>query len=78
MASYRTKSLTLSHSAAQPVTFTIEVDFAANREWSEYKEIRVVPGQTATHQFPAGYSAHWVRVKADSATHATARFTYTR
>jgi hypothetical protein len=26
--------------------------------------------------FPDGYSAHWVRVKSDSATTATATFTY--
>ncbi|HOC55506.1 MAG TPA: hypothetical protein PKI20_07795 [Verrucomicrobiota bacterium] len=76
MAGYRTKSLALSHRAAQPVVFTVEVDFAANGEWSEYLKLEVEPGQTAHHRFPAGYSAHWVRLKADRAARASALFTY--
>jgi len=76
MAGYRTKSLALSHRAAQSVVFTVEVDFAANGEWSEYLKLVVEPGQTAYHRFPAGYSAHWVRLKANRATRASALFTY--
>ena len=77
MAGYRAKSLALSHRDPQPVTFTIEVDFAANGDWSEYRKLTVEPRQTTRHQFPAGYSAHWVRLKADRPTQATAIFTYT-
>ncbi|HOX58399.1 MAG TPA: hypothetical protein P5205_15155 [Candidatus Paceibacterota bacterium] len=76
MAGYRTKSLALSHRATAPVTFTIEVDFAANGEWSEYRKLTVAPGKTARHQFPAGYSAHWVRLKADRAAKISAVFRY--
>ena len=76
MAGYRTKSLALSHRAAQPVAFTIEVDFAANGEWSRYCELVVPPGRTLKHRFPAGYSAHWVRLKTDRAARASAIFTY--
>jgi len=76
MAGYRTKSLVLSHPAAHPVTFTIEVDFAANGDWSEYRKFTVAPGKTVRHRFPPGYSAHWVRLKADRATQATAIFAY--
>ncbi len=77
MAGYRAKSLALSHRASQPVTFTLEVDFAANGDWSDYCRLTVEPGQTAHHQFPASYSAHWVRLKADRAAQVTAMFTYT-
>ncbi len=76
MAGYRTKSLALSHTAAQAVTFTIEVDFAANGEWNEYQRIAVQPGQTVRHQFPPGYSAHWARLKTDRVATATAIFAY--
>ena len=76
MAGYRTKSLALSHRSAQPVAFIVEVDFAANGEWSEYRKLTVKPGQTARHRSPRGYSAHWVRLKADLPTQATAIFTY--
>jgi hypothetical protein len=76
MAGYRTKSLALSHRGEEKVTFTVEVDFVANGSWSPYARIDVAAGQTVTHRFPAGYSAHWVRVKADRATTATAMLTY--
>lgn len=77
MANYRTKSLALSHNASQPVTFVVEVDFVGNGDgWSPYAQFHVKPGETLAHRFPAGYSAHWARVKADRNTTATAIFTY--
>jgi hypothetical protein len=54
----------------------VEVDFAADNAWSEYARLMVPPGQTIRHIFPDGYSAHWVRLKADTSTTATATFTY--
>ena len=76
MYGYDRKVLELSHGAAQTVTFTVEVDFAADNTWSEYGRFTVLPGQTVQHAFPDGYSAHWVRLKSDTATAATATFTY--
>lgn len=76
MAGYRTKSVALSHNGAEPVTFTIEVDFVGGGPWSAYSTITVQPGKPVTHTFPAGYSAHWVRLTADRAATATATFTY--
>ena len=76
MAGYRTILLELSHQSPQPVTFTIEVDFAANSEWSEYLKLTVEPGKSVTHTFSRGYSAHWVRLRADHPTKASAIFTY--
>ena len=76
MAGYRTKSVALCHSNSQPVTFTIEVDFVGNGEWCPYAQLTVQPGQTLAHAFPAGYSAHWVRAKANRDTTATATFIY--
>lgn len=77
MLGYERKELALSHAGAQPVTFTVEVDFAADNTWSEYGRFTVAPGEVATHVFPAGYNAHWVRLKSDATTRATATFTYT-
>jgi hypothetical protein len=59
-----------------PVTFTVEVDFAADNSWSEYSRFTVAPGQTLSHVFPDGYSAHWVRVTANADCNATATFIY--
>jgi hypothetical protein len=76
MFGYERKVLELSHSNASSVTFTVEVDFAADNSWSEYARFTVAPSQTLRHVFPDGYSAHWVRVKSDTTTTATAQFTY--
>ena len=76
MFGYERKVLEISHANAAPVTFTVEVDFAADNSWHEYARFTVAPGQTLRHVFPDGYSAHWVRVQSDTTTTATAQFTY--
>ena len=76
MTNFHRKSLSLSHDATQPVTFTVEVDFFATGEWSVYGTFTVEPGKGFTHAFPAGYAAHWVRLRADRGCVATAEFTY--
>jgi hypothetical protein len=76
MTNFDRKSLALFHDATVPVAFTIEVDFLATSEWSEYGRFTVEPGRSFTHAFPAGYAAHWVRLRADRDCTATAEFTY--
>jgi len=76
MTNFDQKSVTLSHDAKQPVTFTIQVDFLADGTWRDYGSVTVNAGETKTETFPAGYSAHWVRLKADQACAATAEFEY--
>jgi len=76
MTNFDRKSLALSHDSTQPSTFTVEVDFLATGEWSEYGRFVVEPGKTLTHEFPVGYAAHWVRLRADRDCSATAEFTY--
>jgi hypothetical protein len=76
MFGYDHKTLELSHTNTTPVTFTIEVDFLADNTWSTFTRIEVPPGPPAKYVFPTGYSAHWVRLRTDAATTATAQFTY--
>jgi hypothetical protein len=76
MAGYDKKSLTLSHDAKEPVTFSVEVDFVADGTWHEYAKLTVKPGETLTHDFPEGYSAHWVRLRTDRDAKVAATFTY--
>ncbi len=59
------------------VEFTIEVDFLGNQTWQTYDVITVAPGGYVHHEFPAGFSAHWVRFTVDTACKATAYLTYT-
>jgi hypothetical protein len=76
MFGYDRKVLELSHASSSPVTFLVQVDFAADNTWSEYIRITVPAGETVEHAFPEGFSAHWVRLKSDTTTTATATFTY--
>ncbi len=76
MTNYDHKTLTLSHDAAKPVTITVEVDFLATGVWREYASFKVESGKAFTHEFPAGYAAHWLLVKADADCKATAQMVY--
>ncbi len=76
MYGYEKKIMELSHDHSGPVTFTVEVDIAGTKTWSRYDTFTVASGQILQHEFPAGYHAHWVRVKTDTACTATAWFMY--
>ena len=76
MTNYDRKTLSLTHDGAKPVKFTVEVDFLANGFWREYETFTVEPGKSFVHEFPTGYSAHWLRVKADADCVATAQLIY--
>ena len=76
MTNFDRKSLSLSHDATQPVKFTVEVDFLATGDWREYGTFSVEPGRAFNHVFPAGYAAHWVRLRTDRDCAATVEFTY--
>jgi len=76
MAGYDEKSVELSHDAQETVAFSLEVDLAADGTWLRYAKFDVPPGKPFIHTFPQGYSAHWVRLKADRACKASAVFAY--
>jgi len=76
MTGYDRKTLTLSHDADAPVTFTVEVDITADGTWHRYARLLAAPGKPLTHTFPPGYNARWVRLTANKPCRATARFTY--
>lgn len=74
MYGYDRKELSLT--ARDATTITVEVDFLADNTWSAYRTFKLAAGETITHAFPAGFHAHWVRVKSSAATTATAQFEY--
>lgn len=74
MDGYDRKELKLTSSVDAKVT--VEVDFLADDEWSTYQVFSLKPGETLTHVFPEGFHAHWVRLRSDTATTATAQFVY--
>jgi hypothetical protein len=75
MTGYDRKRLDISHDAGEAVEMTIEINFDHNG-WHEYAKISVPSGKTATHKFPDGFNAHWVRLRSAKTCKATAIFTY--
>ncbi len=76
MAGYDRKRLDVSHDDVGPVNVTVEVDPAGEGKWFAYATLEVPPGEAVSHEFPAGFSAHWVRLVADKTCTATATFIY--
>ncbi len=77
MTGFDQKCLHLSHNARSAVTFTVEVDFLGNGTWKQYDSFTVAADGYCHHEFPAAFSAHWVRLKSNTDCTATAYFTYT-
>lgn len=76
MSGYDQKTLALSHDAKRPVEFIVEVDFYADGQWHDNQHFTVEPGKRFTHDFPAGYSADWLRVTANTDCRASAQLEY--
>ncbi len=76
MTNFDKKTMTLKHDAKGPLSFAIEVDLYNNGIFRTYKTIEVAAGEPLTHEFPAGYQAHWVRLVPKQHCKATAEFVY--
>jgi hypothetical protein len=61
----------------KPAPVDIEVDFLGAGPWEKYASIRTGATGYAYHVFPAGFSAHWVRLTPHVPCVATAEFLYT-
>ena len=77
MTNFENKRVELSHDAGGPVEFTILVDALGTRKaWKTYRTLTVPAGRKVVHEFPDGFSAHWVRLKTDRDCRATGWFVY--
>jgi hypothetical protein len=63
--------------ADKPAGFTIEVDYMGHGVFKPYLKLKTGEGNYVQHTFPNGFSAHWVRVVADTDCIATAQLHYT-
>ncbi|MHC4462954.1 MAG: hypothetical protein ACYS30_16225 [Planctomycetota bacterium] len=76
MTGFDKKVLHLTCDSAEKVNFRIDVDFLGNGTWKLYKTVRLFGKGYEHHEFPDGFSAHWVRVSVDKDCKATAYFMY--
>ncbi|WP_223067223.1 hypothetical protein [Paenibacillus caui] len=77
MTGFEHKVLHLTHEAECEVSFEVQVDFLGNGTWKPYKKIQVPPGGYSHHEFPTGFSAHWVRIVPSKDCKASAHLIYT-
>jgi hypothetical protein len=73
MTGYDQKKVELT--SDKKTIFTLEVNFD-HQGWHTYQQIEVEAGTTIAHQFPKGFNAHWIRIRANTDCKATAWFTY--
>jgi hypothetical protein len=76
MTGFDKKMLHLSHDFQDAVAFDIEVDVLGNGTWSVYNSLTVPAGGAVNHVFEDGFSAHWIRIRANKDCTATAHFHY--
>lgn len=74
MTGYDRRSLELS--ADSDVQIRVEVDIDHQSGWHVYQTFDLVAGQQQRCQFPAAFSAHWIRFRADRECRATAWLKY--
>lgn len=77
MTGFDKKVLHLTQESNETVRFRVEVDFLGTQKWQTYAEFDVPADGYVHHEFPTGFSAHWVRVTANRDCRATAYFMYT-
>jgi len=73
---YDHKELRLSHSSAEAVIFTIEVEPVGHGPWMNWKELTVKPGETFTNKFSDSFQFRRIRFKTDKNCEATAWLDY--
>ncbi|MEQ8848245.1 hypothetical protein [Botrimarina sp.] len=76
MTGFDKKVVHLANDSDRAAAVSIEIDFLGSGRWREYRSIELPAGGYVHHTFPDGYSAHWVRARANDACTATVSFTY--
>lgn len=77
MTGFEHKCLHVENQGDATANVRIEIDFHGHGRFSTYQTVAVQAGQTVSHTFPTGFSAHWVRLVSDIDTTASAQFFYT-
>lgn len=75
MTGYDQKSLEITHTAQDSMTFNLEID-VDHQSWYVYKKITVQAGEKWEYEFPKGFHAHWIRIRAKGDGEVSATFVY--
>ncbi len=78
MTAYDKKSLQLSYDDQEidQLEITAQIDIHGDGTWVNYKRFTLKSGQSTSHEFPADFSAYWIRFISNKTTTASAQLTY--
>jgi hypothetical protein len=74
MTGYDKKSLVIESDVDTQIVIEVDVDHQSG--WHRYQTLDVKAGEPRLHEFPAAFSAHWVRLTSSANAVITAEFTY--
>lgn len=74
MTGYDKKTLTLR--SDKDTTVMVEVDIDHQSGWHRYLSMDLKAGESRSHEFPEGFSAHWVRLFSSNDVTVTGQFVY--
>ncbi len=77
MTGFDQKCLHLHHQGESAATYTLELDFKGCGEFHPWQQFHLEPGGYCVHPFPAGVSAHWLRLVCNRDGVASAQLHYT-
>lgn len=76
MTGFDKKVLHLSAERGRKTAFRVEIDFLGDGSWQYYDVLTVPEMGYLHHEFPDGFSAHWIRLRAEQAGTVSAYFFY--
>ena len=77
MTGFDKKCLHLKNAGKQSTCFRVEIDFLGDGTFEEYQSFNIAANRYVHHEFPDGFSGHWVRLLTSETCTATAQFHYT-
>ncbi len=77
MTGFDHKCLHISADEAGKFTVKVQVDFRGDGRWCDYTRLECPPSGYVHHEFPQGFSAHWLRLVPERNGIATAQLHYT-
>lgn len=76
MTGFDKKVVHITQDSDHEVEFKIEIDFKGTGDWHTYQTLKVPAKGYLHHEFPTGFSAHWVRITVNKGCKTTVYFVY--
>ncbi|WP_152363314.1 hypothetical protein [Microlunatus speluncae] len=77
MTGFDAKCLHVVHDGDTALDVDLEIDFMGNGRWVRYHTLSLAANGYECFTFPAGFSAHWIRLVPSEHCRASAQFVYT-